>query len=179
MFVLGRLSLILLLGCNQVGLQEVIKWDHVLKTWVHYITLFWVCLFVCFGYTAQASQVVLAVTNLPAKAEVIRDMGSIPGKIPWRRVWQSTPIFLPGKFHGQRSLVGYSPWGHEELDTTEQLSTCMWDFSSQTRDQTHTPCIRRQSFNCWVTWICQFPVFLSCHFYQAVFITFALYCLYI
>ena len=123
MFVLGRLSLILLLGCNQVGLQEVIKWDHVLKTWVHYITLFWVCLFVCFGYTAQASQVVLAVTNLPAKAEVIRDMGSIPGKIPWRRVWQSTPIFLPGKFHGQRSLVGYSPWGHEELDTTEFTHT--------------------------------------------------------
>ena len=35
--------------------------------------------------------------------------------------WQSTPILLPGKSHGQRSLVGYSPWGREELDTTEQL----------------------------------------------------------
>ena len=34
-------------------------------------------------------------------------------KIPWRRKWQPTPIFLPGKSHGQRSLVGYSPWGHE------------------------------------------------------------------
>ena len=36
------------------------------------------------------------------------------GKIPLRRKWQPTPIFLPGKFHGQWSLVGYSPWGHNE-----------------------------------------------------------------
>ena len=43
------------------------------------------------------------------------------GKIPWRRKWQPTPVFLPGEFHGQRSLVGYSPWGHKELDTTQQL----------------------------------------------------------
>ena len=43
------------------------------------------------------------------------------GKIPWRRKWQSTPVLLPGKAHGQRSLVGYSPWGHKELDTTEWL----------------------------------------------------------
>ena len=34
------------------------------------------------------------------------------GKIPWRRAWLPTPVFLPGKSHGQRSLVGYSPWGH-------------------------------------------------------------------
>ena len=34
-------------------------------------------------------------------------------KIPWRRQWQPTPVFLPEKFHGQRSLVGYSPWGHK------------------------------------------------------------------
>ena len=34
-------------------------------------------------------------------------------------VWQSTPVFLPGESHGQRSLVGYGPWGHRELDTTE------------------------------------------------------------
>ena len=43
------------------------------------------------------------------------------GKIPWRRKWQPTPVFLPGKSHGQRSLVGYSPWGREESDTTERL----------------------------------------------------------
>ena len=40
-------------------------------------------------------------------------------KIPWRRKWQPTPVFLSGESHGQRSLVGYSPWGHRELDATE------------------------------------------------------------
>ena len=44
------------------------------------------------------------------------------GKIPWRREWQATPVFLPEEFHGHRNLVGYSPWGHKELDMTECLS---------------------------------------------------------
>ena len=44
------------------------------------------------------------------------------GKILWRRTWQSTPVFLPGKFHGQMRLVGYSPWGHKEPDSTQQLT---------------------------------------------------------
>ena len=43
------------------------------------------------------------------------------GKIPWRRKQQSTPVLLPGKSHGQRSLVGYSLWGRKESDTTERL----------------------------------------------------------
>ena len=43
------------------------------------------------------------------------------GKIPWRRKWQPTPVFLPGESHGGRSLVGYSPWGRKESDTTERL----------------------------------------------------------
>ena len=42
-------------------------------------------------------------------------------KIPWRKKWQSTPVLLPGKSHGQRSLVGYSPWCRKESDTTELL----------------------------------------------------------
>ena len=45
------------------------------------------------------------------------------GKISWRRFWQPTLVFLPGESHGQRSLAGYSPWGHKELDTTEWLRT--------------------------------------------------------
>ena len=47
--------------------------------------------------------------------------GSDPwvGKIPWRRAWQPTPVFLPGESHGQRSLAGYSLWTHKEPDTTE------------------------------------------------------------
>ena len=43
------------------------------------------------------------------------------GKILWRRKWQPTPVFLLGKFHGQRSLAGYSPRGHKESDTTEVI----------------------------------------------------------
>ena len=43
------------------------------------------------------------------------------GRFPWRREWLPTPVFLPGKSHGQRSLVGYSSRGHKESDMTEQL----------------------------------------------------------
>ena len=50
-----------------------------------------------------------------------RRPGSDPwvGKIPWRRKWQPTPVFLPGEFHGQRNLVGCSPWGHKEWNMAE------------------------------------------------------------
>ena len=53
------------------------------------------------------------------------DTGSIlgSGRTPWRRKWKPTPVFLPGKFHGQRSLEGYSPWGHKVSDTTEHVHT--------------------------------------------------------
>ena len=44
------------------------------------------------------------------------------GKIPWRRKWQLTPVSLPGKPHGWRSLAGYSPWGRKELDMIEWLN---------------------------------------------------------
>ena len=43
-------------------------------------------------------------------------------KMPWRSEWQRTPVFLSGKFHGLRSLVGYSPWGRKESDMSEQLA---------------------------------------------------------
>ena len=59
--------------------------------------------------------------NLPAVQETW--VQSWVGKIPRRRAWQPIPVFLPGESHGQRSLVGYRPWGHRELDTTEWLST--------------------------------------------------------
>ena len=50
----------------------------------------------------------------------VRDVGDPwGGKIPWRRAWQPTPVFLPGKSHEQKSLAGYSPWGRTESDTTE------------------------------------------------------------
>ena len=40
---------------------------------------------------------------------------SLGQEYPWRRKWQTIPVFLPGKFHGQRSLVGYSPWSHKKV----------------------------------------------------------------
>ena len=59
------------------------------------------------------------VKNLPANAGDLRDSGSWVGKIPWRRKWQPTTVSLPGKSHGQRSLAGYSSWGHKESDMPE------------------------------------------------------------
>ena len=59
------------------------------------------------------------------------------GKIPWRRKWHSTiPVFLPGKSHGKRTLVGYSPWGCKESDTTERLHF----FLSFRTEKTHPFC---------------------------------------
>ena len=48
---------------------------------------------------------------------------SCVGKIPWRKAWQPTPVFLQREFHGQGSLVGYSPYGCKESDTTEHAHT--------------------------------------------------------
>ena len=62
-----------------------------------------------------------SVKNLPAVQETqVRFLGweDPLGKIPSRRKWQPTPVFLPGEFHGQRSLVGYSPWSRQESDMT-------------------------------------------------------------
>ena len=66
----------------------------------------------------------LVVKSLPTNVGDVRDEGLIPGsgKIPWRRAWQPTPIFLPGESHGQRSVAGYSPWDLKESNRTEQLT---------------------------------------------------------
>ena len=68
-----------------------------------------------------ASQVALVVKNSSANAGDVKRGGFHPcvGKIPWRREWRPTPVFLSGESHGQRSLVGYSPCDHKESDTTE------------------------------------------------------------
>ena len=51
-------------------------------------------------------------------------------KIPWRRKWQLTAVFLLGEFHGLRSLASYSPWGCKVSDTTEQLTLTCYNLSS-------------------------------------------------
>ena len=57
------------------------------------------------------------VNNLPAVQET--QVSSLVGKILWRRKWEPTPVFLPGEFHGQRSLVGCNPGGHKKVGLTE------------------------------------------------------------
>ena len=84
-------------------------------------------------------------------------------KIPWRRKWRPTPVFLPGKSYGQRRLVGYSSWGGKESDRTEQLSVfmylferapvvtyvisscCMWDLVPQPGMEPGPPALGAQS----------------------------------
>ena len=51
----------------------------------------------------------------------MQETQSLGWEDPWKRKWQPTPVFLPGKSYGQRSLVSYSPWGHKKLDTTEGM----------------------------------------------------------
>ena len=74
------------------------------------------------------------------KASAYNVVRSLGGEDPRRRQWQPTPELLPGNSHGQRSLIGYSPWGCEESDTTEQLH-----FTSLQREK----CLHAQ-------WLCMF-----------------------
>ena len=101
------------------------------------------------------------VKNLPAMQE------TWDGKMPWRRAWQPTPVFLPGESHGQRSLMGYSPRGGKELDTAEWLTLAIhlcffWPHHSACRILVPQPgmeprpsAVRVQSSNHWTAW--EFP----------------------
>ena len=68
------------------------------------------------------------------------DTSLIPGvgKVPWSRKWQPTLVFLPGESHGQRSLVGYSPWSHKDLRVTEWAHT--YAHGKSCLDTNHLPC---------------------------------------
>ena len=68
----------------------------------------------------------VSLKEFPSLGNQVRSRG---GEGPRRRAWQPTPGFLPGEFHGQRGLAGYSPWSPEELDTTERLTLSL-SFSS-------------------------------------------------
>ena len=95
-------------------------------------------------------------------------------KIPWKRAWQPTAVFLPGKSHGQRSLAGYSPWGRKESDTTEQLSTAqhvtpLYAYTTHTHtihpSQTHTP-LCRHFFSTYHTYLIHTPYILLCSLFH-------------
>ena len=74
----------------------------------------------------RTSLVAQMVKILPAVQETW--VQSLGWEDSLRRERPPTPVFLPGEFHGQRSLAGYSPWGHKELDMTEQLTLSLFSF---------------------------------------------------
>ena len=85
--------------------------------------------------TPYASPVAQMVKNPPAMWET--RVGSLGWGDPLEKQWQPTPVFLPGESHGQRRLVGYSPSGCKDVDTTElRLST---QHAQATHSHTHTP----------------------------------------
>ena len=73
---------------------------------------------------------VQTVKNLPAMQETRVQSLGWPGlgSFPWRRPWPPTPVFLPGEFHGQKNLTGYSPWDGTELDKTKRLTLSLFTF---------------------------------------------------
>ena len=96
----------------------------------------------------QSSLVAQIVKNLPGMHETQVDLWV--RKIPWRMRWQPTPVFLPEKSHGQRSLAGYSPWGHKGWTWLSNWTTRVNKFTTN-------------SFS--VLWYLLVPIILS----QAVF----------
>ena len=89
------------------------------------------------------------IKSLPAR------FNPLVRKIPWRRKWQPTPLFLPGKSHGQRGLEGYSPWGCKESDITEQL-TCIHikGIISMSPDSSISPYVEKRYIEWDVCFLC-------------------------
>ena len=81
----------------------------------------------------------LVVKSLPANAGDSRECRFDPlvRKIPWSRKQQPTPVFLPGKFHGQRGLVGYTPWGLKQSNTTGHTWAFQITLSDENTSTTH------------------------------------------
>ena len=109
-----------------------VKWTSDFQLFLRHLTIqelscfaeAWLAIHCMLGLVSWES-----LKNLSANAGDVRD----PDKrhrfdpwveeIPWSRKWQSTPLFLPGDFHGQRSLLDYSLWGHKESDMTQLTHT--------------------------------------------------------
>ena len=99
---------------------------------------------------------------------------SLVRKISGRRKWQPTPVFLPGKSQGQRSLVDYSPWGHKESDTTEWLNLPSYNATVWDTWQRYFLCVFHQRMTpfkeglCWQDYVTslthQSKVFIYMHF---------------
>ena len=111
--------------CKLYRFEEFDKFCHSLLSCVlHKFKLECSGVFFFFSILSNVSSWVFLSGSLVKNLSVnTGDMGqSLGQEVPWRRKWQLTPIFLPDKPHGQRSLADYSPGGHKESDTTEQLT---------------------------------------------------------
>ena len=96
------------------------------------------------AWSFKAFLVAQMIKNLPTRQETqVRSLGC---GVPWRRIWQFTPVFFPRAFHGQRGLAGYSLWGHKELDMTEWLTLCPY---KQVRKSRHCSKIPQFIFICY------------------------------
>ena len=129
------------MGSQEIGQDWATSFHF---TSLHFISLHFTSLHFIWEYlvVTGASPVTRMLKNLPQ----CRRPGFDPQvkKIPWRREWLLTRVFLPGEFHGQRNLVGYSPWGCKELDTIEWLTLLQWvnTESGSTNSPTH------QAYSC-------------------------------
>ena len=115
-------------------LDSTCKWYHMMFVFLWLTDLVWSSLSPFVSADSMVS-FFLWLSNIPLQASPVaqqwricpqcRRYGFSPsvGKIPWRRKWQPTPVFSPGKSHGQRSLVGCSPWGCKASHTTKCTHT--------------------------------------------------------
>ena len=122
--VFPNISLFQRISCShQVAKVLELQLQNQSFQWVHRVDLFWVWLIDLLA-VQETLKSLFQHHNL--KALILQHSTFFMSishilVIPWRRKWQPTPVFLPGKPHGWRNLVGYSPWGHKELDVTEWL----------------------------------------------------------
>ena len=103
--------LLVLLKVYKIPIAIAVKWPKPV----------WSCTILRFVSIDKITyQKVWAWVILPASlvAQTVKHLPAVQG---WRKRWHPTPVLLPGESHGWRSLVGCSPWGHEESDTTERL----------------------------------------------------------
>ena len=129
--------------------------NSVASVWIlDVLTDVWWCLTVLIcSSLIRASLVAQMVNSLPAMWET--RVPSWVGKIPWGMKWQPTPVFLPGEFHGQNSLVSYSPQGHKELEVTELLVYTM----AHDAERLFIPCLTTKFLLWWGVCSGLLPVF--------------------
>ena len=108
-FLLGEMLVFMLLNSGWLPMLLLYFW--LIHSYLKLLTAVMNC-----SSLFRASLVAQIVKNLPAVQETW--VWSLGWEDPLVREWQLTPVFLPEEFHGQRSLVGYTPWRHKELDTT-------------------------------------------------------------